>query len=399
MQALESVRIADLTAYIAGAYATQLYADLGAQVDKVEPLEGDPFRLNGASWMTWNRGKRSIVLDLKTDLGRQIFYRLVDRSQIVAENFRPGVAERLGVDYQTLKARKPDLIYLRSLAFGSRGPNSELPGFDPIFQSLSGQMASQGGAGQPPVYYKLGVNDYLGAMNAALGGALGLLHQARTGQGQETEGTMIAASIAAQMGEFVWYQGKAERDYGGQEIKGLHPAWRLYQAQDGWVMIACAKEEHWQALQAALGLGDRLATLRLREVADRQANDYAISHLLASAVRGWTVDALIESLERAGVPASPNSTIPDLFEDPHVLENELAVPIMHPRYGIIEQPGVMMKFSETPGRADKPAPMLGEHTVEILAELQYTPEEIETFLAEGIAGQYGVNVETAWGSG
>lgn len=398
MQALENVRIADLTAYIAGAYTTQLYADLGALVDKVEPFDGDPFRLNGAMWMAWNRGKRSMVVDLKLAEGREVFYRLLDRCQMVAENFRPGVAERLGVDYKTLKARKPDIVYTRSLAFGTRGPMSAYPGFDPILQSLSGQMAAQGGAGQPPVYYKVGVNDYLGAMNAAFAGALGLFHHARTGQGQEVEATMISAALLAQAGEAVWYQGKPDRDEGGQEIGGIHPAWRLYEARDGWVMIACARADHWRGLIDVLGLAGSIAALTLTDLERLPANEYAVAGLIAAAVRGWAAEALIDALDRRGVPAAPNPVIPDLFEDPHVRQDDLIRPFEHPRYGTVLQPGALIKLSETPGKPEKPAPMLGEHTREILAELEYSRAEMDALLARNVVGQQGENIHSPWGA-
>ena len=391
MQALENIRIADLSGYIAGAYCPTLLADLGAKVDKVEPFEGDAFRLLGAGFMGWNRGKRSIVIDLKKEEGRQVYYRMVERSQMVVENFRPGVSQRLGVEYETIRRIKLDIIYVRSLAHGSTGPYSTHPGFDPLLQARSGQMARQGGAGNPPVYYRVAVNDYMAAMASAFTAALALYVHARTGQGQEVESSLTNASIVAQSGEFMDYPGIPKAVEGGPYLKGLHPAWRLYQAGDTWLMIACAREEHWQALCRALRLEDVGRRLTLAQVAACSADDPELVSLIQDALSKKTGDVLAE-LEEAGVPCAPCLTGDEVMSDPHCEENDLFVEYDHPTVGRLRQTGAMIKLSETPGHPALPAPLLGQHTVEILQELGFSQEQIDDLLERKVVGQYGVNV-------
>ncbi|MGH2395036.1 MAG: CaiB/BaiF CoA transferase family protein, partial [Candidatus Limnocylindria bacterium] len=234
---LHGIRVVDLTSYIAGSYGAMMLADLGADVVKVESLTGDPFReLPG--FLGWNRGKRSLAVDLKTPPGLAIAERLAARADVVMENMRPGVADRLGVGWGTLSALNPRLIYCSITAFGSTGPYADRPGFDPLLQAMSGAMAIQGFGG-PPQYIRIAITDYYAAALGAQAVLAALFVRERTGQGQRVETSLLHAAMALQSGNFVDYPGK-------QLMFRDNPTYRLYRAGDGeWFFLACGNQTFW----------------------------------------------------------------------------------------------------------------------------------------------------------
>ena len=243
---LDGIRVVDLTGYIAGSYAAMMLADLGADVVKVEALEGDAFReLPG--FFGWNRGKRSIAVNLKAPEGREIVERLAARADVAMENMRPGVADRLGVGWDRLAAQNPRLIYCSVTAFGSTGPYADRPGFDPLLQALSGAMIVQGFLG-PPQYIRIAVTDYYTAALAAQAILAALFVRERTGRGQRVETSLLHASLALQSGNTVQYAGKPT-------VFRENPTYRLYEAGDGeWFFLACGNQTFWVKLCTALGL-------------------------------------------------------------------------------------------------------------------------------------------------
>src|SRR5438094_391100 len=243
---LDGIAVVDLTSYIAGSYAGMMLADMGARVTKVEALAGDSFReLPG--FYGWNRGKRSIAVDLKTPAGCQIVEQLAERSDVFMENMRPGVADRLGAGYERLHALNPRLVYSSVTAFGSTGPYVDRPGFDPLLQAMSGAMALQGFGG-PPQYLRIAVTDYYAASLAAQAILAALFVRERTGKGQRVETSLLNAAIALQSGNFVDYKGK-------QHMFRDNPTYRLYRAGDGqWFFLACGNQTFWVKLCKALGL-------------------------------------------------------------------------------------------------------------------------------------------------
>ena len=241
----------DLAAYIAGSYCSSLLADMGARVVKVESPAGDGFRAMGGAFQGWNRGKRAMVLNLLTDEGRDILYRMVGEADVVMENYRPGVAKKLGADYESLKAVNPSIIYCTVTGYGMTGPYIEKPAFDPLLQAESGAMAAQGGEGNPPVYLRIAMTDYAASILAAYGVAAALFHRARTGQGQRLETSLLNAAIAVQAGEFLSYPGKEPSPR--VDSLGLSSTYRLYQAEDGWFFLSCSDDESWRKVCEVLG--------------------------------------------------------------------------------------------------------------------------------------------------
>jgi crotonobetainyl-CoA:carnitine CoA-transferase CaiB-like acyl-CoA transferase len=246
--ALEGVRVVDLTNYIAGSLCPMLLADYGADVVKVESLEGDSFRTFGLGFLGWNRGKRSIALDLKQEEGRRILWELAAQADAVVENFRYGAAQRLGADYESLARQNPRLVYCTIAGFGVDGPYAEKPAFDPLLQARSGAMAVQGGSEQPPIFLSVAVTDYSAALLATYGIAAALFERERSAQGQRVVTSLTDATIAGQSGSFVFYEGAPAELQGGPDFLGPSAVVRSYQASDGWLFLACRREEHWLAL-------------------------------------------------------------------------------------------------------------------------------------------------------
>jgi crotonobetainyl-CoA:carnitine CoA-transferase CaiB-like acyl-CoA transferase len=381
--ALEGVRVVDLTNYIAGSLCGMLLADYGADVVKVESLEGDSFRTFGLGFMGWNRGKRSVALDLKREEGRRILRELAARADVVVENFRYGVAERLGADYEALAPRNPRLVYCTIAGFGVDGPYAEKPAFDPLFQARSGAMAAQGGPGQPPVFLSAAITDYSAALLATYGITAALFERERSGQGQRVVTSLTNATIAGQSGSFVFYDGASPEQQGGADFLGPSAVVRSYQAGDGWLFLACRREGHWAALARALGRPE-LAQRHSWEAAAAAPADGALGDTLASIFRQDPLATWLARLDGAGVPCAPIPGLAQLLRDEHLEANALMTDHDHPQWGRIRQTGLLVKLSGTPGCIQRRAPILGEHAQEVLAELGRTEEEIARLRETGI---------------
>ncbi|PYO20122.1 MAG: hypothetical protein DMD88_12880 [Candidatus Rokuibacteriota bacterium] len=346
---LDGIRVVDLTSYIAGAYAAMQLADMGADVVKVESPEGDSFReLPG--FFGWNRGKRSISVDLKTPEGREIVERLAARGDVVMENMRPGVADRLGVGWERLAALNPRLVYCSVTAFGSTGPGVERPGFDPIFQALGGVMTLQGFGG-PPQYLRTAPTDYYTAALATQAIVAALFARERTGRGQRVETSLLRGVLALQSGVAVDYPGKPVliRD---------NPTYRLYQTGDGqWFFLAVGNQSFWVKLCKALGL-------------EHLADDPRFG--------SWML-----RLQNNQDPVQP---LLDFFEDPAVRHHDLVHEYDHPEVGRLRMIGQPLVFTETPTRDPGPPPTLGQHTDAVLRELGYTNADIAALRARRVLG-------------
>ena len=364
-----NVKVVDLANYIAGALCPGLLADFGAEVIKVEALTGDPFRGLGPVFQDWNRGKRSICIDLKTEAGRGVLYRLVEDADVVVENYRPGVAKRLGADYETLSKINPNLVYCSVSAYGQQGPYRSKPGFDPLLQARSGAMDYQGGATRPPVFLVLAISDYGAACLGAYGVALGLLARARTGKGRKVETSLLRACMATQSGRFVVVR-RGENGAREADFVGESPGYRIYRTSDGWIFVGVRSEGEWKELGRAVGRD-------LGGISNGSYSDEALSEALVSAFASTSSAEWLSRLEKERVPCSPVHQVTDLYEDPQMKRNGLSVDYDSPDLGPITLRGTPAMFSKTPGISEKAAPSLGQHTDEVLAGFGYSEHDIQ----------------------
>jgi crotonobetainyl-CoA:carnitine CoA-transferase CaiB-like acyl-CoA transferase len=373
---LEGIRVVDLTSYIAGSYAAMMLADLGASVIKVESPEGDSFReLPG--FFGWNRGKRSIALDLKTPEGREIVERLARAADVLMENWRPGVADRLGVGHARLGALNGRLIYCSVTAFGSTGPYADRPGFDPILQALGGLMTLQGFGG-PPQYLRTAPTDYYTAALAAQAVLAALFVRERTGRGQRIETSLLRGVMALQSGIALEYPGKPT-------LVRENPTYRLYRAGDGeWFFLACGNQSFWVKLCTALGMEEFADDPRFASWLLRLQNNAALLPILEKRFAEKPRAAWLELLAAHDIPAGPVKTVQEFMDDPAVRHHDLVREYAHPEVGRLRVMGQPLVFAGTPVRDPGPPPTLGQHTDAVLRELGYDAATITDLRARHV---------------
>jgi len=379
---LAGVLVLDFTSYIAGSYGPMILAQLGADVVKIESLEGDAFRHFGFGFLGWNQGKRGLALDLRAEAGREIVRELALRTDIVVENMRPGRMRRFGLDYATLAALNPRIIYMSVTGFGNRGPEHDQPAFDPLLQARSGVMAAQGGHRGHPVYLTCAICDYGAAMLSALGYVLALRARQISGRGQMCEASLLQAAMAFQAGEFIFYDGRPDMENGDAEYRGGSALSRCYRCRDGgWIRIAIAQPRDWDAMSALRGA----VVILPYDAASREPPNGSLAAALEAHFANLDRTEAIRSLREAGIPAAPVLKISELFDDPQVAANELIAEVEHPGYGRVIQSGILAKFSATVPKVERAAPLLGQHTDEILSQcLGYDAARIADLRIRGI---------------
>ncbi len=381
---LEGVRVVDLTENLAGPYCTMILADWGAEVVKVErPGGGDesrrfpPFvRGESAGYLTLHRGKKSVVLDLKDPRGREALLRLVARSDVLVEAFRPGTLDRLGLGPTTLRAAYPRLIVCSLSGFGQTGPYRERGGYDLIAQAMGGLMSVTGEPGRPPAKCGFPVTDMGCGMWAALGVLLALLARARTGRGQWVDTSLFEVPVA-------WAMWHAARYFATGEVVGplgsAHPSGAPYQAFQGadgaWFVLAANPQHLWERLCRLVAREDLLADPRFATNADRVEHREALAAELAPVFRQRAAADWLRALDAQGIPAGPVNRLDQVFADPQVHARAMVLELDHPTVGRHRILGIPVKLSDTPGVVRGPAPLYGQHTEEVLREIGYTAEE------------------------
>jgi crotonobetainyl-CoA:carnitine CoA-transferase CaiB-like acyl-CoA transferase len=382
---LAGIRVLDLATFIAGSLASAVLANFGADVVKIEPPEGDSWRTRGLDFIPWNRGKRGLVLDLKHPDGRQAFYDLVRQADLVTDNYRVGVRERLGVDYARLAAVNPRIITCSSTAYGPAGPLALEPGFDTVLQALSGIAIAQGGEDEP-VTMRMSPIDSAAAIMTAFSAAVALYVRERTGRGQEAWTSLANAAVLCQSGELVWYAGRPANPVGGRDCVGVSALHRFYRCADGWVAIACTAPEPLPRL--CLGLGHpEWADGMTAGGAAAEPRDGPLAEAIAAAVAGLSSEDVLDRLATRGVPAAPVVTHAGVFSDPFLRENGFLDTYEHPEHGTVLGVRRYAGWSRTPGGFTRRAPRLGEHSVEVLREFGFDEGRIARLLDRGLVRQ------------
>lgn len=381
----------DFTRVMAGPFCTMLLGDLGADVIKVEPPGGDDTRsyvpdIGGVSayFISVNRNKRSIVIDLKKEGALEVVDRLVRASDVVVENFRPGVAEKLGIGYERLSRINPRIVYCSISGFGQDGPYRDKPGYDLIALAMSGLMDITGEPGRPPVKFGVPIADITTGMMAALAIVSALFERERSGRGQYVDISLLDTQILVLSHQALNYVA-AGRD--PERMGSAHPSIAPYQAfetRDGYLIVAVGNDKLWRDFTKAIGREDLADDPRFRTNPDRVRNREALVRELEEILRRRTREEWIEVLERHGIPVAPVKRVGEALSDPHVIWRKMVVEIRHPAYGDVKIPGIPLKLSRTPASIRRPPPLLGEHTVEVLREIGYSDEEMRGLVEMGI---------------
>jgi crotonobetainyl-CoA:carnitine CoA-transferase CaiB-like acyl-CoA transferase len=364
---LDGVRVLDLASFIAGPFCPMLLADLGADVVKIESPDGDPFRMAAFGFVGWNRGKRSLVVDLKRAEGREAFLALARRADVVVDNFRGGVMDRLGIGWETLAAGNARLVQTSITGYGSRGPQAALPGFDPIFQAQSGLMAAQGGD-DDPVFHMIAYNDYTAGALGALVTVAALLARERTGRGQRVDVSLFRTSYLVQAAEM------ASGIRGGRDHLGPRACRRIYACAAGWVCVAATTAAEADALGELVGAA----------VAPGDPPDGPATRAIEQCLGRWSREEAIARLRAAGVPAAPCVTFEEIPTDPVLRTSARIVEQEHPALGTLLVPAPFLRLSATPTVLLRSSPLFGADTDDVLREAGYGSDRVAALAAAGV---------------
>ena len=419
---LAGIRILEFTQIIAGPFGGMLLVDMGADVIKVEPVQGEPWRHaaqfmpnESKTYMSLNRGKRSLPLNLADADAVGIVHKMLPDIDVVIINARPDVPKNLGIDYETLSEINPRLIFCDNTAFGREGPHSYRPGYDLIIQAMSGLMAAEGKIrdGVPRLITSTAVADFSTGIAIAWGVCAALFHRERTGQGQRVDTSLLASALSVQTGSFMEIDAhdaepraefltvlNAMRESGAsyEEIDSQHQQmlnpwrggnlyYRTYQASDGALAVACLSDRLRKRVAAVLGIDDPRFALGY-DAFSAEALELG-GELMAEAERLFTektVDEWLQIFDSVGVPAGPVRYIQELLSDKQVDANGLVVELDHSLAGRVKMVGPMIQMSETPLEARAASPALGEHTDEILITMGYTESQIAALRGNGVVG-------------
>jgi CoA:oxalate CoA-transferase len=384
---LHGIRVLDLTRYLAGPYCTMLLGDMGADVVKIEPPgEGRDFGSGGGGdanyfFLSVNRSKRSMTLDMRQPLGHAAFLRLADRADVVVENFRPGVMETRGLGAALLRARNPRLVYCNISGFGATGPYAQRPGFDQIAQGMAGLMSVTGT--EQPTRAGIAIGDVLAGIFAAYGIALALYHRHSSGEGQEVTTSLLEALV----GVLSWSAGIYFATGTAPPLAGNHhplaAPYGVFRARDRAFNIACGNQRQWQELCRALEIPQLIDDARFASALARVAHRAALTACLEERLSARDVADWVTSLNERGVPCGPINDMAEVFADPQVHARAMYVELPHPALGVLKTTGVPVKLSASPGAVRLVPPELGADTDAVLAGDGFSADEIAALRSAG----------------
>ncbi|MEG2651939.1 MAG: CoA transferase [Ruthenibacterium sp.] len=389
---LEGVHVLDLSRVLAGPYCAMALADMGADVIKIEaPIKGDDSRgnaplVNGESayFINLNRNKRGITLNLKSEEGKKIFCELVKKSDIVVENFRPGVMERLGLGYEDLKKINPAIIYGAVSGFGHYGPYSKRAGYDIVGQAMSGLMSTTGWENTPPTRTGTAISDVVGGMSCCIGILAAYINRLKTGEGEKVDVSLVDSMVSSlEIINMIYLCTGRVPGRIGNRYEAIYP-YDSFKASDGYAIIACGNDKLYNALVDLLhlpGMEEERFSCNIKRV----ENHAPLKEIIEQWTATKTIDEIVEMLLAAGIPAAPINTIDRVTKDPHIAgAREMFVECEHPVAGKIKITGSQFKFNNHKFTVKRPAPLLGQHNEEILTSLGRTEEEIKRYQADGV---------------
>ncbi|MFT4040817.1 MAG: CoA transferase [Thermomicrobiales bacterium] len=389
---LAGVKVVDLTRVMVGPYATMMLGDLGAEIIKVEiPGRGDDTRAWGPPFvesesvyfLSVNRNKRSIALDLKQPAAQEALWRLIDEADVLVENFSPGTIGRLGFGYEAVKARNPQIVYASISGFGQSGPDYQRTAYDLIVQGISGMMSITGHPGGPPVRLGVPIADIGGGMFAAYAIVAALFDRERTGEGSYVDVSMLGGQVA-----LLTYQAGQYLSMGATpgQLGNAHPMiapYDTFRTADGYVNIAVGNDSLWQRFCGALDLTACLENEVFRTNAGRSTNRAALYTAIEPALAALTTDEVVARLDTAGVPCGPIRDVAQSMDDPQTRAQHLVLDVDHPTIEGLQVSGAPYHFDGEPVRARVAPPLLGQHSAEVLREAGFDDEAIAAMIASG----------------
>jgi crotonobetainyl-CoA:carnitine CoA-transferase CaiB-like acyl-CoA transferase len=392
---LSGIKVLDFSRQMAAPLGTAMLTDFGADVIKVESMpDGDPSRKTGkaffgdesALFLMWNRGKRSVAIDMRQPEGMDIVQRLAEGVDVVVESYRPGVADKIGIGYEKLREKNPSLVYCSLSAFGPSGPLASAPGTDPVVQALSGVMSTTGEADGDPLMVGVPIADFTGANTLVIAVLLGLFVRERTGVGQKIDVPMLSAlipSLTTRLASY-WADGIDSQRFGAAH-SAVTP-YELYHSADGMIVAGTWAPDAWPKFCEAVGMPELTDDPRFATNLLRIEHRSELKQLLVTAFVKRTTAEWSERFRSAGALFGEVSNISDVVNDPQVAALGVLETVQHPTVGALPQVGPALKLSETPASIASPPPLLGEHTREVLGELGLSADKIHQLFELGIAG-------------